>query len=180
MNPYINIFYTICLLICLLILFILPFLIFILHFIIIKWTYELEKEGCDCSNLWHRNIIKYYAIILLSSFFVVLLFNFLGIFLSIPQKLKISGILFNIIKFLRVITFTILIIYLGTIIDYIINLKKLECLCSEDWKKKYAYFTSISYLLVLIIIIISIFLLYNFDNKMFRTFYDIINKQFIK
>jgi hypothetical protein len=100
-------------LITIIFLLILPFLIFFLHIIIIKWTYELKKEGCECSNLWHRIYIKYYAIIFLLLLIITLLFYFSGITFSI----------FPYIQTLRIISFTIFIIYLCTIIDYIIKLK---------------------------------------------------------
>ena len=129
--------------------FIPPFFVFILHFIIIKWVNELEKEGCGCSNLLDNKYIKYYAIIFFITF--ILLF-FITFFFNILSYM---------IETLRIISFSIFIIYLSIIIDCIIELKKFEYMCSENWKKKYFYFTIISYLLILLIIIISIFIFYN-------------------
>ena len=39
-------------------------LVLVLHYAMYTWTEELEKTGCECSDLWHRNIIHWIALIL--------------------------------------------------------------------------------------------------------------------
>ena len=39
-------------------------LVLVLHYAMYTWTEELEKTGCECSDLWHRNIIHWIALVL--------------------------------------------------------------------------------------------------------------------
>ena len=43
------------------------------------WTAELEKNGCECSNLWHRNIINWFAVVIVSLNVIFYLIEFFKI-----------------------------------------------------------------------------------------------------
>ena len=132
-------------------------IVLILHYAMYSWTTELEKAGCECSNLWHRNFIHIIALILM-------------IVVVIKISLKIleqSSLQFKYKDFTIFFTpFVILmIIYIAIIYDYIAKLKVLQCECSENWKRDFGYISSIVYisiysliaLMLLIIIILFIF-----------------------
>ena len=102
-------------------------LVIILHYSMYTWTQELEKQGCECSDMWHRNIVHWLALILL---------------ILIPvNNSTIVGLSF--------------IAYICIVIDYIRKLKQLECECSEDWKREYGYIFSVIYISLIAIIIFS-------------------------
>jgi uncharacterized membrane protein len=48
-------------------------LVLVLHYSMYTWTEELEKNGCKCSDLWHRNFIHWIALILV----IIIPINFL-------------------------------------------------------------------------------------------------------
>ena len=39
-------------------------LVITLHVAMYMWTTELEKENCDSSDLWHRNVINIFSMLL--------------------------------------------------------------------------------------------------------------------
>jgi len=101
----------------------------IMSFIIVVlyiWVDTMEKDGCDCSYLWHKDIVKYGLMFLLA-------YNiFIMIIINANPKMQFL----NIFKFIGVF---LTIIYWAIVLDYIIKLKELACGCSEDWKREFAY-----------------------------------------
>jgi magnesium-transporting ATPase (P-type) len=144
--------------------FILFILIIVFHYAMYTWTTELEKNGCDCSNLWHRNVIKWFAVVII----ILNVIYYLIDFFNINQKLYYyinrpnGGYTFFAGPPLGVLIAILVITYLAIIYDYITKLKKLECECSESWKKEYGYIGSIVYmsLLVLGFLLMTAFVLY--------------------
>ena len=132
--------------------------IIILHYSMYTWTEELEKTGCECSDLWHRNVIHWVALILL----IIIPMHILLRFAKIKIKLLIPY------SFILFILFILKVFYISIIFDYITKLKKLECECSESWKREYGYIGSIVYIgylgLILLIGILS-GLMYFFMSK---------------
>lgn len=130
-------------------------IVIILHYSMYTWTEELEKTGCECSNLWQRNIIHWIALIML----IIIPINMLLRFAKIKMELLIPY------SFILVI---LQIFYISIIFDYITKLKKLECECSESWKREYGYIGSIVYIgylgLILLIGILWV-LMYFFISK---------------
>ena len=130
-------------------------IVIILHYSMYTWTEELEKTGCECSNLWQRNIIHWIALIML----IIIPINMLLRFAKIKMELLIPY------SFILVI---LQIFYISIIFDYITKLKKLECECSESWKRGYGYIGSIVYIgylgLILLIGILWV-LMYFFISK---------------
>jgi hypothetical protein len=122
-------------------------LVLILHYAMYTWTEELEKTGCECSDLWHRNIIHWIALILL----IIIPINI------VIQIYKVKSPLIIPYSF---ILFVLQISYVAIIFDYITKLKKLQCECSESWKREYGYIGSIVYFcyfgLILLLLILGL------------------------
>ena len=122
-------------------------IVIILHYSMYSWTEELEKTGCECSDLWQRNIIHWIALTMI----IIIPINIL---LRIA-KVKIE--LFIPYYFILVI---LQVFYISIIFDYITKLKKLECECSESWKREYGYIGSIVYIgyfgLILLLLILGL------------------------
>ena len=119
-------------------------LTFALHIFMYQWTNKLEEQNCDCSDLWHRNIVNKLAIGLIGLFLVNSII-FRG---NIPNN-----------KLYLTVCALIGFAYFGIIIDYIRKLKQKNCECSEDWKREYGYIF-ISYLIFIALLILIIFLVH--------------------
>jgi len=130
-------------------------LVLVLHYSMYTWTEELEKNGCKCSDLWHRNFIHWIALILV-------------IIIPINVLIKIYNIKSPLLIPYTFILGVLQIFYIGMIFDYITKLKKLECECSESWKREYGYIGSIVYIcyfgLLLLLLILGIFI-FGFMHK---------------
>ena len=123
----------------------------VLHYAMYTWTEELEKTGCECSNLWHRNIIHWLAIVLV----IIIIIDIVILAFTYGKEQNPYMIVYSFITVLMFIT------YIVIILDYITKLKNLECECSESWKREYGYIGIIAYisLLGLILILPLIFLI---------------------
>jgi hypothetical protein len=118
-------------------------LILVLHYAMYTWTEELEKTGCECSNLWHRNIIHWFGLVIV----ILNVIYWVMEFFNIDQKIYYRN--GSLTLFAAPFSFLILILtvsYISIIFDYITKLKKLECHCSESWKRDYGYIGSIVYI----------------------------------
>lgn len=126
---------------------IIAILVIVLHYSMYTWTEELEKTGCECSDLWHRNFIHWFALVLM----IIIPINIL------IQLYKIKSQLLIPYTFILVV---LQISYVAMIFDYITKLKKLECECSESWKREYGYIGSIVYFcyfgLILLLLILGL------------------------
>ena len=135
-------------------------LILVLHYAMYTWTEELEKTGCECSNLWHRNVIHWFGLVIV----ILNVIYWLMEFFNIDQKIYYRN--GSLTLFAAPFSSLILILtvsYISIIFDYITKLKKLECHCSESWKRDYGYIGSIvyiaSYSLGLLLFIIGMLML---------------------
>mgnify|MGYP000433318504 CR=1 FL=1 len=118
-------------------------LVLTLHYAMNIWTLKLEENNCNCSNLWQRKYINIISIIIAIMYFIniVMLFNLKNI-----QSVYI--IIYKLI-------FTILqLFYISIIYTYITELKKIECKCSEDWKRDYGYISSIIFITLYALILL--------------------------
>ena len=118
-------------------------LILVLHYAMYTWTEELEKTGCECSNLWHRNVIHWFGLVIV----ILNVIYWLIEFFNIDQKIYYRN--GSLTLFAAPFSSLILILtvsYISIIFDYITKLKKLECHCSESWKRDYGYIGSIVYI----------------------------------
>ena len=130
-------------------------LVLVLHYAMYTWTEELEKTGCECSDLWHRNIIHWIALILV----IIIPIN------VVIQIYKVKSPLLIPYSFILVV---LQVFYIAMIFDYITKLKKLECECSESWKREYGYIGSIVYIgyfgLLLLLLILGL-VMFGFMHK---------------
>ena len=144
---------------------IIAFFIFVLY----TWVDTMEKDGCDCSHLWHKDYVKFGLMFLLAyNIFIMIIINANPKmqFIYIYYISKYTYIYLDIFKLIGGL---LTIIYWAIVLDYIIKLKELACGCSEDWKREFAYICSIVYftfLLLMAIIIISILGFYYKKNKL--------------
>ena len=126
---------------------IIAILVIVLHYSMYTWTEELEKTGCECSDLWHRNIIHWIALVLI----IIIPINIVIQIYKIKSQLLIPY---------TFILFVLQISYIVMIFDYITKLKKLQCECSESWKREYGYIGSIVYFcyfgLILLLLILGL------------------------
>ena len=144
--------------------FIIIVLIVFLHYTIYTWTAELEKTGCECSNLWHRNIIHWFALVIIILNVIYYLLQFFNIDHRVYYSDNNAGLYANFSPFVLLISI-ITIIYMGLIYDYITKLKKLECECSESWKREYGYISNIVYMaLYILAFLLAIIGFSNFPN----------------
>ena len=102
-------------------------IILTLHISVFLWTKELEKQGCECSNMWQRDAVNGLAV----SMLVFVLFNTL-----------VNG-KHTVIMVIKMISGIVSLVYFALLIDYISKLKAKECECSEDWRREFAYIYSI-------------------------------------
>lgn len=120
---------------------------FIIFLIFLTYVMKLEKTKCVCSKNWERKYIKYYSIAVL----IIALIQFFNINfyakLSIVQYLMgIGGIVFIFVAF-----------------NYVNDMNKIDCECSENWKKSaltiYAWLSMIIlviYFIIFFIVLINI------------------------
>jgi len=135
------------------------FVIFINLFIsgtIIYYLNYLEKNGCQCSLTFQRNYIYYYTL----CFFVINLLNLLfikPIIFIFPIKIRI---LFMIILLLAAI------INIAYTIEYVDNMKKQNCNCSESMIRDLMFIIAILQISVYIIFILIVIAILYFKIKM--------------
>ena len=117
---------------------------FIVFLIFLVYVMKLERTKCVCSRSWERNYIKYYSIAVL----IVALVEFFNIDfytkLTIVQYLMgIGGIVFIFVAF-----------------NYVNEMNKTNCECSEDWKKNaltiYAWLSIIILVLYFIVFFVAL------------------------
>ena len=118
--------------------------VIVLHYAMYTWTKELEKTGCKCSEIWHRNVIHWIALILLIATVINVLLKIANIQKS-PMFLAF-GVVIALLN----------IFYISIVFDYINKLKKLECECSESWKRDYGYIGSIVYIIWFSLVALSL------------------------
>jgi hypothetical protein len=154
-------------------LFVILFIFAILfHVLLYQWTIELEKNGCECSKLWHYDFIKYGSLSLL----IITILNSIRISYNLSLSKNIQD--FNKLNqqhyIIRFIIGIIGISYMAVLLDYIIKLKEMQdCKCSEDWKREFGYYYSIVYFALLLFgillnIIASIILAYTVTSSLIK------------
>lgn len=112
--------------------------------------YIVRLKYCKCSDKKERDYLKYLIILLI-------MFSLLTSIPNFPRKF--------ILIFQAILQFMFLILS----IKYIKYLKKIECECSEDWKREFMYIYSwISIIIIVISLIIMplsiVYIARNFDS----------------
>jgi hypothetical protein len=126
-------------------------LITLLYHSLFTWIIKLEKEGCECSNLWQKIYIKIGSI-LLPSIHLLLIILSIGIRISV-LNVYIPKNINNFILLISLISMIIGIIFFAILLNYISILKQKQCKCSESWKREFGYIYSIIYFLSYLCII---------------------------
>lgn len=129
--------------------FVFTVLITILHYAIYTWTNNLNDIDCKCSDTLTRDILNSLALI----FLIIIpyrIYNYKDKFMQSYFK-----------TFLGILS----IVYYSLIIYYINKLNRIACECSNDWKKKYSFISSITFLLIIILLIITKLVLFSKINN---------------
>ena len=127
-------------------------LVITLHVAMYMWTTELEKENCDCSDLWHRNVINIFSMLLL----ILIPVN---TYLVHKKILPIKSFNFDLKTGYSILVGVIGISYMVIILDYVMKLKDKNCECSEDWKREYGYIFTIVYISILLLMLLFIIIM---------------------
>jgi hypothetical protein len=99
--------------------------------IMYMYVTELEKEQCECSKGWKRDVVKYLSIVFMVVNVLSILAS-LGLFEGIGGNLK-SSVLFPLLSVLYVL---VSLVYLCiTLVFYIELTNDKGCGCSHDWKR---------------------------------------------
>ena len=99
--------------------------VIVLNVFIFLYVDKLEKDKCLCSKHWTRDAVKYGSLIYVA--YIILVTIILGLRARINQKIL------PLFSTMGLLTF----VYLVICVVYLFKLKKkVECECSEDWKRK--------------------------------------------
>ena len=112
-----------------------------LHVSIYMWIDKLEIETCRCSELWQRDVLKY---------LIIFIFILIVVEMYIFNKNKFNPVKINKSRddnmfhtILSFFTVSSTLVYVLVMITYINELYKIECECSEDWKREFGWYYSI-------------------------------------
>ena len=107
---------------------------------------DLEKEQCECSKGWKRDVVKYLSIVFMVVN-VLSIFMSLGLFDGIGNTLK-SSVLFPLLSVLYVL---VSLVYLCITLVYYIDLTTDKgCGCCYDWKRQALLHPIIAFLVSLL------------------------------
>lgn len=105
----------------------------VVYSIILNYVNKLEKESCDCSIDWRRTFIKSYSMIVIGlsiSSFVVLL-------VGRDNILKLNSSLLIVFMTAIMLVDMLSIVYLYASLSFIYKMNKIDCKCSENWKRTF-------------------------------------------
>lgn len=130
---------------------ILNVLMIIIWMFIMSYIIKLEKIGCECSQDWRRDFIKYYII-----FIIIVLF--------------LSSVDIWNLKYIPPIVSTIqfgsMMLFIGIVYHYIHELKRKKCECSEDLARDILEIINYIQLFVLIFTVLVMIYFMMVLNKM--------------
>jgi hypothetical protein len=114
--------------------------------VIYMYVSDLEKEQCECSKGWKRDVVKYLSIVFMI-INVLSMFMSLGLFDGVGNSLKSSAIF----PLLSVLYVLVSLVYLCiTLVLYIDLTTDKGCGCSHDWKRHSLLYPIIVFLLSLL------------------------------
>ena len=117
----------------------------IINLFIFSYIIHLEKIKCDCAKDWKQTTIKYLSV------FNIIYNIILIIFFKNIVKYGIRNSL--VINSLRLVNVVIIFYYISILL-YFSQLKKDNCECSEDWKRKLLLFPL--YIVILFILVLIV------------------------
>lgn len=107
-------------------------LFFIFYILIIKYLNHLEEIGCECSMTFKRKYILYFNCVNLSLFVLSLT--------GVMTEFKTNKTLYSVFRTIYSISLILNIVYT---IQYVNELKRINCDCSEDIRRDIMYYFSI-------------------------------------
>tara|TARA_Y100000991_G_scaffold214918_1_gene203832 strand:- start:2007 stop:2564 length:558 start_codon:yes stop_codon:yes gene_type:complete len=121
----------------------------IIFAIFLTYVLKLEKEHCECSEGWEREYIKYYSLAVIIFAILQIAFTFEYAKMNIIHTiLGIGGLVF-----------------IFSVVKYIRDLKKDECLCSQNWKRTVLNIYAWLSIILLIITFVATLVLFSKINK---------------
>ena len=98
----------------------------VINVVILLYVLELERENCDCSQHWMRDMIKYWTVVVI----VVGVLNLVA-----PQVLK-ACVSNPVCSVLHALYGLVGLVYIIILIVYYVHLERqTDCPCASDWKK---------------------------------------------
>ena len=98
----------------------------VISVVILLYVLELEREKCDCSEHWMRDMIKYWTIVVIS----------IGLLNLVVPSAMIACRTNPICSLLHLLYGLVGLVYIIILIVYYFHLEKQEnCPCAADWKK---------------------------------------------
>ena len=136
---------------------------------IIYYLHHLENIGCKCSLTFQRNYIYYYTI-------TIIIFNLLSIFFQ--DKLK--NLNFNFLLFLPILIVIAGIINIIYTIEYVNDMKKQNCECSESLIRDLMFIIAILQISAFILVILTIVSIIGFKIDLNKYISSPLNMRKIK
>lgn len=115
-------------------------LFLILFAFVYMWIVRLEKTGCECSKDWRRNFIKVYAL-------VILVMVIIEIFFKLPE---VVGVIYAILS----------LIFIIVVFQYIHELKRIKCECSES--KTRDILEIVNYIQIAVVALFALVIIFKF------------------
>lgn len=129
----------------------------IVNIIILSYVLNLEKENCECSNNWKRDVVKY-----LSGFIILLNFIFGISMLAGEIRFMRPNIMFGMI----ILYFIAMIVYLAVTAIYYVDLtKNTECVCSKNLSRHALLYPLVTFCIGIIVGLIGLI-----NSKQFKAF----------
>lgn len=119
-----------------------------LNSLILKYVLENESNNCECALSWHHNYIKVFAPVIIFMAFARLLFS------NEINKAKSNQLLKLIFYIISIASF----VYTITLLIYFFKLKREDCKCSEDWKRKMLLYPVVVFAIIFLILFLISFL----------------------
>jgi len=93
--------------------------------IVLSWILKLEKSGCECSDDWRRDYIKYYTIAVIA--------------LTLALLTSARNFSVYIRNFIFIVPFYL--VYLYSVLTFVPNLWSHECDCATkgDWRDDFIF-----------------------------------------
>ena len=119
--------------------------IIICNLIIYSYIIYLQKYNCDCANNWKQNVIKYLSVV--NVIYNIMLLCFYNNIIQHKFRNKTFINIFKIFNLIMIFYYICVLLYFGQLKN------KKNCLCSENWRRKYLLFPIIIPIIILILIL---------------------------
>ena len=98
----------------------------VISVVILLYVLELEREKCDCSQHWMRDMIKYWTIVVIV----------VGVLNLVAPKVLDACVSNPVCSVVHGLYGLVGLVYIIILIVYYVHLEKQEnCPCASDWKK---------------------------------------------